>query len=68
MKIEIYRNDELLNIENLSITKLENVVFQLGEKLNEIGNLDFSSIKTLIGNSVLLEKAFDDQLIEEKKI
>ena len=66
MKIEIYKNDELLNVEYLSVTRLENAVFQLGENLNRIGNIDFSSIRNLIGNEILLEKAFNDQLLEEK--
>lgn len=66
MKIEIYKNGEILNVEDISITKLENTVFQLGEKLNKIGNIDFSVIKTLVGSGILLEKAFDDQLLDEK--
>ena len=49
MNMEVYQDGERLDLENISITRYENKVFQLGEKLNEI-ELDYSFISLLKGN------------------
>ena len=36
MNMEVYQDGERLDLETISITRYENKVFQLGEKLNEI--------------------------------
>jgi hypothetical protein len=64
MKLEIYEYDVRLDFENISITRYENKVFQLGEKLKDI-TIDFSSIHELTGNKDVLEKAFIDELNEQ---
>jgi len=62
--MEVYQDGERLDLENISITRYENKVFQLGEQLNEI-ELDFSSISLLKGNKDLLAKAFLDEFVEQ---
>jgi hypothetical protein len=64
MNMEVYQDGERLDLENISITRYENKVFQLGEKLNEI-ELDYSSISLLKGNKDLLAKAFLDEFVEQ---
>ena len=64
MNIEIYENDVRLDFENISITRYENKVFQLGEKIKDI-TIDFSSIHELTGNKDVLEKAFIHELNEQ---
>ena len=64
MNMEVYQDGERLDLENISITRYENKVFQLGEQLNEI-ELDFSSISLLKGNKDLLAKAFLDEFVEQ---
>ena len=64
MNIEVYQDGERLDLENISITRYENKVFQFGEQLNEI-ELDFSSISLLKGNKDLLAKAFLDEFVEQ---
>ena len=67
MKIEIYENNERLDFENISITRYENKVFQLGEKIKDI-TIDFSSIHELTGDKDVLEKAFIHELEEQTKL
>jgi hypothetical protein len=67
MKLEIYENNERLDFENISITRYENKVFQLGEKLKDM-TIDFSSIQQLKGNKDVLEKAFIHELYEQTKL
>ena len=67
MNIEIYENNELLDFENISITRYENKVFQLGEKLKDM-TIDFSSIHELTGDKDILEKAFIHELEEQTKL
>jgi hypothetical protein len=62
--MEIYKDGERLDLENVSITRYENKIFELGEKFYKT-ELDFSSIKELKGDKVLLEKAFLDEFIEQ---
>ena len=64
MNMEVYQDGERLDLENISITRYENKVFQLGEQLNEI-ELDYSSINLLKGNKDLLAKAFLDEFVEQ---
>lgn len=64
MNMEVYQDGERLDLENISITRYENKVFQLGEQLNEI-ELDYSSISLLKGNKDLLAKAFLDEFVEQ---
>ena len=64
MNIEVYQDGERLDLENISITRYENKVFQLGEQLNEI-ELDFSSISLLKGNKDLLAMSFLDEFVEQ---
>lgn len=64
MKIEIYENNERLDFENISITRYENKVFQLGEKLKDM-TIDFSSIHELTGDKDVLERAFIHELNEQ---
>ena len=67
MKLEIYKDGERLDFENISITRYENKVFQLGEKINDM-TIDFSSIHELTGNKDVLEKAFIHELEEQTKL
>jgi hypothetical protein len=64
MNMEVYQDGERLDLENISITRYENKVFQLGEQLNEI-ELDFSSISLLKGNKDLLAMSFLDEFVEQ---
>jgi hypothetical protein len=64
MNMEVYQDGERLDLENISITRYENKVFQLGEQLNEM-ELDYSSISLLKGNKDLLAKAFLDEFVEQ---
>ena len=67
MNMEVYQDGERLDLENISITRYENKVFQLAEQLNEI-ELDYSSISLLKGNKDLLAKAFLDEFVEQVNI
>jgi hypothetical protein len=67
MNMEVYQDGEKLDLENISITRYENKVFQLGEKLNEI-ELDYSSISLLKGNKDLLAMSFLDEFVEQVNI
>jgi hypothetical protein len=67
MKLEIYKDGERLDFENISITRYENKVFQLGEQLKDM-TIDFSSIHELTGNKDVLEKAFIHELEEQTKL
>jgi hypothetical protein len=67
MKLEIYKDGERLDFENISITRYENKVFQLGEKINDM-TIDFSSIHELTGDKDVLEKAFIHELEEQTKL
>lgn len=62
--MEIYKDGERLDLENISITKFENKLYGTFEKfVNE--ELDFSNIHILQGDKLLLEKAHLHQLMEE---
>ena len=67
MNMEVYQDGERLDLENISITRYENKVFQLGEQLNEI-EIDFSSISLLKGNKDLLASAFLHEFVEQVNI
>jgi len=64
MKMEIYKDGEMIDLQNVSITKFENKLFQLGQEFYNT-DLNFSSIKQLKGDKDILEKAFLHQFIEE---
>jgi len=63
--MEIYEDGIRLDLENISITRYENKVFQLGEKLNEFEPINFSSIHQLTGNKDILENCFITELNEQ---
>lgn len=67
MKLEVYKDGERLDFENISITRYENKVFQLGEQLQDM-KIDFSSIHELTGNKDVLEMAFIHELEEQTKL
>jgi hypothetical protein len=67
MKLEIYKDGERLDFENISITRYENKVFQLGEQLKDM-TIDFNSIHELTGNKDILEMAFIHELEEQTKL
>jgi hypothetical protein len=59
MKIEIYRDEKLLNMDDVYITD-----FDEGVESYSAFNLDFSSIGLLKGEKIIIEKAFQDELSE----
>ena len=65
MNMEIYEDGIRLDLENISITRYENKVFQLGERLNELDPISFSSIHQLTGNKEILESCFIAELNEQ---
>lgn len=62
--MEIYKNGERLDLENVSITRFELKLFELGQKFYDT-DLNFNSLKELKGDKDVLEKAFLHQFIEE---
>ena len=67
MKLEVYKDGEKLDFENISITRYEIKVFQLGEQLKDM-TIDFSSIHELTGDKDILEKAYIHELEEQTKL
>lgn len=63
MKIEISLDDTVINFEQLSITDFD-MILRLRQKNAGEFNLDFSSIKSLMGDKIMLEKAFQDEKLE----
>jgi hypothetical protein len=64
MNIEIYVNNEKLDMENISIKDYKKDTEILKEKLSEI-KLDFSSIYVLKGDKNILNISFLNQIAEE---
>lgn len=62
--MEIYYENQKLNFEDVSITRFELKLFELGQKFYDT-DLNFNSIKELKGDKNILEKAFLHQFIEE---
>lgn len=64
MKIEIYENEEILNFDNVFITKFED---SIESKMKEINDyvIDFQSIKELKGEKTLMELAFQHEKKEQ---
>lgn len=63
MKIEISLDDTVINFEQLSITNFELILKYNLEDAKKI-ELDFSPIKSLVGEKIMLEKAFQDEKFE----
>ena len=63
MNIEIYLEDQKLDIKNISQTDFNKKTQEIKEKLQNI-ELNFSSIKVLKGNKELLHKAFINEMVE----
>jgi hypothetical protein len=59
--MKIYRNDKEINIDHIFVTDFGDMVKDKKE-IGKDNELDFSSIKTLIGDKYLLELSFQDQL------
>lgn len=59
--MKIYRNDIEINIDHIFVTDFGDMVKDKKE-IGKDNELDFSSIKTLIGDKYLLELSFQDQL------
>jgi hypothetical protein len=59
--MKIYRNDIEINIDQIYITDFGDIVNEKKE-IGKDNELDFSSIKTLMGDKYLLELSFQDEL------
>ena len=59
--MKIYRNDIEINIDQIYITDFGDIVNEKKEIVKD-NELDFSSIKTLMGEKYLLELSFQDEL------
>lgn len=60
MKIEIYRNEELIEMENILITDFGEFLNSQKDRRRNL-EIDFSVIKTLQGEKNILEQAFQDE-------
>ena len=63
MKLEIYLEDQKLDIENISVSDFKKDTQIMKDKFSE-STLDFSSINQLKGNKELLHKAFINEMVE----
>ena len=59
--MKIYRNDLEINMDHIFVTDFGDIVKEKKD-IGKDNELDFSSIKTLIGDKHLLELSFQDQL------
>jgi uncharacterized transporter YbjL len=59
--MKIYRNDIEINIDHILITDFGDIVNEKKDIVKD-NELDFSSIKTLMGEKYLLELSFQDEL------
>ena len=59
--MKIYRNDIEINMDHIFVTDFGDIVKEKKD-IGKENKLDFSSIKTLIGDKYLLELSFQDQL------
>ena len=60
MNLEIYLDDQKIDMTNISVTKF-NELFEIEKHLFSQSQIDFSSIHNLSGNKDLLELAFQHQ-------
>lgn len=60
MNIEIYLEDQKLDMENISLTDF-NEELQISKYLLSQTELDFSSIRYLVGDKNMLDKSFQHQ-------
>lgn len=60
MNIEIYLQDQKLDMENISLTNFDEEL-QLSKYLLSRTELDFSSIHHLVGDKDMLDKSFQHQ-------
>lgn len=63
MNIEIYLDNEKLDIKNISQTDFNKKTQDIKEQFSRT-KLDFSSISKLKGNKELLHKAFINEMVE----
>ena len=63
MNIEIYLEDQKLDMENISLTNF-NEELEISKYMFSKTELDFTSIHYLVGDKTLLEKSFQHQLKE----
>jgi hypothetical protein len=63
MNIELYVNNEKVDMENISITNFNEQIEILKYNFSQT-EFDFSSIHYLVGDKNILEKSFQDQLKE----
>jgi hypothetical protein len=63
MKIEIYENENRLNIEDVYIKDFADNVDEIKYKYEYI-DIDFSPITILKGEKIIIEKAFQDEKAE----
>jgi hypothetical protein len=62
--MEIFIDNEEIDVSNIHLTKFENYVFEKGKKINDV-EWDFSSISRLKGNKDILEMSFEAELKEQ---
>jgi hypothetical protein len=60
MKIEIYKDEELIEMENILITDFGEFVDSQKERRKDM-TIDFSVIKLLQGEKNILEQTFQDE-------
>jgi hypothetical protein len=63
MKIEIYKNENRLNIEDVYLKDFAQDVDEI-KKIYKNIDIDFSSISILKGEKIIIEKAFQDEKAE----
>jgi hypothetical protein len=63
MNIEIYLDDQQLDIKNISVANFNQRTQEIKDNFSKT-ELDFSSINYLKGNKKLLEKSFQNQKAE----
>jgi hypothetical protein len=59
--MKIYRNDIEINIDHIFVTDFGDIIKEKKDIVKD-NELDFSSIKTLMGEKYLLELSFQDEL------
>ena len=60
MKLEIYKENQLINIENLAVTDFGDFIqSQVDNRKNIV--IDFSSINVLKGEKNIIEQVFQDE-------
>lgn len=67
MNIKIFENEELIDFVNVTLTNFREET-QLKKDIFSQTIIDFSSIKQLNGNKQILEKAFQNQKVEDLEL